>query len=113
MLFDDSHPITRLIVIDDKKIATGDEMGVIKVWDINSGKKIVQFDEHADFISGFDYHEDTERLYASSGDGTISGYDLAENTCIDVSEKSNKDEDYTCLITTATNVSCSLRETVL
>ena len=63
--------------------ASGDDEGEIKVWDSrvcassgSSSKPVHSFDAHEDFISDLTYVADKQMLLATSGDGTLSGYDL-------------------------------------
>jgi len=58
----------------EKYIFTGDDDGVVKVWDDRSKKDIFTFMENEDFIGDFAFHEN--RLLCPSGDGTLSIFDL-------------------------------------
>lgn len=67
-------------------VATGDEEGVIKIWDlrVNSSSQknkgcLVTYSGHEDFISSFAIHTKEKCLIAASGDGTLSVHDLRTN----------------------------------
>ena len=58
-------------------LASGDDDGVIKLWDIRTESPVFTFDKlHTDFISGFDSDKNGTTLLASSGDCTLSALDL-------------------------------------
>lgn len=78
-------------------LATGDDDGIVKVWDLRWGKRqcVATFEEHADFISGFDYNPDMSLLFATSGDGSLSVYNVRTRKCVDISE--NKNYDFTAV----------------
>ena len=67
-------------------VATGDEDGVIKIFDLRSNSSsqknkgcVMTYKEHEDFISSFAIHTKEKCLLASSGDGTLSAHDLRTN----------------------------------
>jgi len=69
---------------------TGDEKGCVRIWDErlssgSGGKKqksalpdgcVLSWEEHEDYISGFDHSQDGTSLLASSADATLSVVDL-------------------------------------
>lgn len=60
-------------------VVTGDEQGVVAVWDARlsnkTSKPVLQWkDQHSDYISGFDYHDNT--LLSSCADATLGVMDL-------------------------------------
>jgi len=71
-----SSPINTLIVIDDDRIATGDDDGCVRIWDVRQQKAIHTYTEHGDYISAFDYSPETHTLYAAGADGCISVVDM-------------------------------------
>ncbi|KAG2383669.1 hypothetical protein C9374_004340 [Naegleria lovaniensis] len=77
----DAHtsPINTLIVIDDDRIATGDDEGCVRIWDIRQRKAIKAYTEHGDYISCFDYAPETGLLYSASADGCISVVDMKKS----------------------------------
>eukprot|EP00038_Savillea_parva_P003202 m.122323 g.122323 ORF g.122323 m.122323 type:complete len:313 (-) comp11103_c0_seq4:147-1085(-) len=67
-----SAAINALHVIDAAVLATGDDEGVVKVWDIRSQQCVAEYDEHADYIAQLTTTEHHAELLAASGDGTLS-----------------------------------------
>eukprot|EP01080_Neovahlkampfia_damariscottae_P007298 gene7298-11617_t len=63
-----------LLIYDDNVIITGDDNGCIKFWDVRKKENFDQLHENGDFISSFDYHE--EMVYAGSGDGCLTSYNM-------------------------------------
>ena len=57
-------------------IATGDDDGCVKLWDVRQKKEAMSFSDHEDFISGFAVREDKRTLVSTSGDGTLCAYNL-------------------------------------
>eukprot|EP00041_Stephanoeca_diplocostata_P009132 m.139274 g.139274 ORF g.139274 m.139274 type:complete len:371 (+) comp17615_c0_seq1:222-1334(+) len=53
-------------------LATGDDNGVVKFWDLRQRTCVNEYKDHQDFISDIIYVADKDKVIASSGDGTIS-----------------------------------------
>ena len=76
--------INRLCYIDEHILATGDDSGIVKLWDLRIGgstdaassSAVMQWHLQEDFISGFAYHADASTLLSVSGDSTLCAYDL-------------------------------------
>lgn len=69
-------PACRVLPVDDNAIASGDEDGLLKTWDLRTKSSTREFSEHTDFISDLVYYEAENCLLAVSGDGTLSINDL-------------------------------------
>lgn len=60
-------------VIDSNVMLTGDEDGVIKMWDMRRlPGPVMELKENDDYISDMVCHDDRKHLLVSSGDGTLS-----------------------------------------
>ncbi|MEW5309101.1 MAG: hypothetical protein WDW38_001010 [Sanguina aurantia] len=59
-------------------VASGDEGGELKLWDLRAGKHVMVNTKHNDYISGFCHHARERCLLAVSGDGTLSVHDLRQ-----------------------------------
>lgn len=71
------HPINKLQHVNENLLATGDDAGVVKLWDVRTPNgEIMDWQLHEDFVSGFCYHEDSHTLFSVSGDATMCVYDL-------------------------------------
>ncbi|CAE6494668.1 unnamed protein product [Rhizoctonia solani] len=57
-------------------LATGDDDGVVKLWDPRHLSPIRSYTHHFDFISDFLWVQDKKHLVATSGDGTLSVIDV-------------------------------------
>eukprot|EP00826_Nyctotherus_ovalis_P055401 TRINITY_DN7351_c0_g1_i1.p1 TRINITY_DN7351_c0_g1~~TRINITY_DN7351_c0_g1_i1.p1 ORF type:complete len:325 (+),score=65.45 TRINITY_DN7351_c0_g1_i1:212-1186(+) len=76
-----NSPLTALVHIENAVFATGDEDGVIKVWDIRAQsetalKPMMVFKKQEDTISEFALDESKGCLMATANDGTLAAYDL-------------------------------------
>ncbi|KAH7337596.1 WD40-repeat-containing domain protein [Rhizoctonia solani] len=57
-------------------LATGDDDGVVKLWDPRQLSPIRSYIHHFDFISDFLWLQDKKQLVTTSGDGTLSVIDV-------------------------------------
>ena len=91
----DAHksPINSLIVIDDDRVATGDDEGVVRIWDVRQKKAIQSYKEHGDYISCFAFAPESGMLYSAGADGCISVVDMKKSkpTGVGVTEGVNDD----------------------
>ncbi|KAL5514859.1 hypothetical protein ACEPAG_2175 [Sanghuangporus baumii] len=69
-------PINRIRYLTPRLLCTGDDDGVVKLWDPRSPGEITSYDHHFDFISDFMWAGDLKRLVVTSGDGTLSVIDV-------------------------------------
>ncbi|KAH7915939.1 WD40-repeat-containing domain protein [Hygrophoropsis aurantiaca] len=74
----DAHesPINRMKHLMPHMFSTGDDDGVVKLWDPRKADVIRTHTHHFDFISDFLWLEDKKQLITSSGDGTLSVIDV-------------------------------------
>ncbi|KAJ2336356.1 WD domain repeat-containing protein 55 [Coemansia sp. RSA 2681] len=77
--------------VNEQIIATGDESGGVKLWDIRQNKPAFTFKEHVDYISDMVFHSEKRHLLAASGDGYLSVYDVRKSKPFHVSE--NQDDE--------------------
>ncbi|RIA89177.1 WD40-repeat-containing domain protein [Glomus cerebriforme] len=89
----DSHdyPINCILRLNETTLATGDDNGIIKLWDIRNGNEIMKYSEHQDFISDFAFRLETKTLLSASGDGTLSVYDIRSQNLVAMSD--NQDDE--------------------
>ncbi|KAH9077646.1 WD repeat-containing protein JIP5 [Lactarius deliciosus] len=69
-------PINCVVHPTPHLLATGDDDGVIKLWDPRKQDAVRQYTQHFDFISDFMWLQDKKQLVATSGDGTLSVMDV-------------------------------------
>jgi len=90
-------PLSALIHIENTVFATGDDNGVVKVWDIKSQsqtalKPVMSFEVQLDTITEFALDEFKGCLIATSNDGTLTAYDLRK-VGGEVQDRSNSFEE--------------------
>ncbi|CAG8442599.1 6764_t:CDS:10 [Ambispora gerdemannii] len=69
-------PINCVQQLNQYVLATGDDDGVIKLWDTRQGNETMEYSEHEDFISDLAFSAEHKTLVSTSGDGTLSVYDI-------------------------------------
>ncbi|KAG8368880.1 hypothetical protein BUALT_Bualt15G0092600 [Buddleja alternifolia] len=72
-------PISRVVNLTESTIASGDDEGCIKVWDIQYRSCCNSFNVHEDVISDMTFASDSMKLIGTSGDGTLSVCNLRSN----------------------------------
>ena len=79
--YDNSHKssINKLHLIQNQTLVTGDDAGVVKLWDIRMKTEINSYHLHEDFVCDFSYDEDRHTLLSVGGDATLCAYDIRAN----------------------------------
>ncbi|CAO3702881.1 unnamed protein product [Rhizopus stolonifer] len=80
-------PINSLLVIDNYMSATGDDQGVIKIWDNRKDEAVMTFSEHEDYISQMTYSRSKKTLVAVGGDGYLSTWDIRKPNVVAMSDQ--------------------------
>ncbi|KAL7695700.1 WD domain G-beta repeat [Lotmaria passim] len=83
--------ISAMNVCDENLIATGDDDGLVAVWDMRERKPVHVYHEHGDYVSQLCYFTDVQELVSSSGDTCLGAYDMRAGKIRDFSAK-RKDE---------------------
>ncbi|KAK9879713.1 hypothetical protein WA026_006773 [Henosepilachna vigintioctopunctata] len=91
------HPISCISVLDENLFCTGDDEGSIKLWDlrINSDTQIYKAKKHEDYISDILTNDSKTHLLCSSGDGSLTTFDLQNRKFLVQTEE--YEEELTCL----------------
>eukprot|EP01130_Rhizamoeba_saxonica_P009236 TRINITY_DN3755_c0_g1_i1.p1 TRINITY_DN3755_c0_g1~~TRINITY_DN3755_c0_g1_i1.p1 ORF type:complete len:470 (+),score=91.71 TRINITY_DN3755_c0_g1_i1:246-1655(+) len=84
-----------MIAISSDRFATGDDSGVIIIWDSVTGMKILEFNEHKQRINCL-LAINVDILVSGSIDKTIRIWDLSSGECISIIEKHTA--SVTCLV---------------
>ncbi|XP_029932239.1 WD repeat-containing protein 55 [Myripristis murdjan] len=69
-------PINALLPVDENIVATGDDAGTLKVWDMRKGTSVMDLKHHDDYISDITVDQNKRILLTASGDGTMGVFNL-------------------------------------
>ncbi|XP_041634781.1 WD repeat-containing protein 55 [Cheilinus undulatus] len=69
-------PINSLLLVDENILATGDDKGTLKVWDMRKGTAIMDLKHHEDYISDIAVDQAKRILLTASGDGTMGVFNI-------------------------------------
>jgi WD40 repeat protein len=64
--------VSAMTCFDTHSAATGDEAGVVKLWDLRQRAETHKLHDNEDYISDLSFHPDRKRLLATGGDGYLS-----------------------------------------
>jgi WD repeat-containing protein 55 len=78
-------------------IASGDDDGWLKLWDVRQERAVMNFHDHEDFISSMIVQEDKRTLVTCSGDGTIAAYNLRQGK-LELRSDQLEDEHLSCAV---------------
>lgn len=71
-------PVNSLHNVSEGILASGDDQGVVKIWDTRTKKEVTKFEVNSDFISDMATNEASDKLLATSGDATLAVFDLRQ-----------------------------------
>ncbi|TFL03891.1 WD40-repeat-containing domain protein [Pterulicium gracile] len=91
-------PINRVKYLMPWMFATGDDDGVIKLWDPRQSECIRSHNHHFDFISDFLYLEDKKHLISSSADGTLSVLDVRSKKAEPYAQSEDQEDELLSLL---------------
>ncbi|XP_029664389.1 WD repeat-containing protein 55 homolog [Formica exsecta] len=98
-LYEKAHeqPIYTMTIINENVFATGDDDGVVKLWDLRQkgSEPIFSIKKVEDYISAMITNRDAKYLVCSSGDGCLTTLNIPERKMHIQSEE--YDEELTCL----------------
>ncbi|KAG1171189.1 hypothetical protein G6F70_006834 [Rhizopus microsporus] len=80
-------PINSLLIINENMSATGDDQGVIKIWDSRKDEAVMTYTEHEDYISQMTYSYSNKTLIAVGGDGYLSTWDIRKPDVVAMSDQ--------------------------
>ncbi|KAI8583448.1 hypothetical protein K450DRAFT_223741 [Umbelopsis ramanniana AG] len=80
------NPLNSLLILNNNVLATGDDQGIIKLWDNRSQKCVMTYEEHDDFIADMTYNSDKKTLIAVGGDGFLSTWDIRKPDVVAMSD---------------------------
>ncbi|KAJ3248089.1 WD domain repeat-containing protein 55 [Chytriomyces hyalinus] len=80
------EPINCISAIAENMVVTGDDAGVVKIWDTRARKLVMKYEVNEDFISDLTYVSHESTLLATSADGRLSVFDIRKKKPIKVSD---------------------------
>ncbi|EKX48261.1 hypothetical protein GUITHDRAFT_86068 [Guillardia theta CCMP2712] len=80
-------PVNAMLVMDDKFLATGDDEGVIKLWDLRQQRCCHELREHEDYISEITMASDGKTMLCTGGDGYLSVWNRKSGKLIAMSDQ--------------------------
>eukprot|EP00892_Ulva_mutabilis_P004777 jgi/Ulvmu1/2671/UM014_0127.1 len=90
-----------LACINQSIFATGDDGGVVQIWDERSGldtrQPVHTLNAHSDYISCLAVKQQDNSLVATSGDGTLAVFDLRK-ACLRQQSDPDEDELLSCVV---------------
>ncbi|KAF9011863.1 WD40-repeat-containing domain protein [Cyathus striatus] len=91
-------PINRVKHLMPWLLSTGDDDGVVKLWDPRQKDSVRTYTQHFDFITDFLWLEDKKHLVASSGDGTLSVMDVRSKKPEPVAQSEDQEDELLSLV---------------
>ncbi|CAE6371184.1 unnamed protein product [Rhizoctonia solani] len=80
-------------------LATGDDSGVVKLWDSRQLSPIRSYTHHFDYISDFIWLQDKKQLVATSGDGTLSVIDVRSSKIEPYAHSEDQEDELLSIVT--------------
>ncbi|XP_030068289.1 WD repeat-containing protein 55 isoform X1 [Microcaecilia unicolor] len=105
-----STAINRLLLIDENLFATGDDNGVLKVWDLRRDIAFLEMKNHDDYISDMLIDKNKKMLLTTSGDGTMGVFNIKRRRFELLSEYQNGDLTSISLMKRGRKVACGSSE---
>ncbi|KAI0733278.1 WD40 repeat-like protein [Fomitopsis betulina] len=90
--------INRLRSLTPNLLASGDDDGVIKLWDPRKEGAIRTYNHHFDFISDLLWLEENKQLVATSGDGTLSVMDVRSKKPEPIAQSEDQEDELLSIV---------------
>ncbi|KAF9034693.1 WD40 repeat-like protein [Hymenopellis radicata] len=90
-------PINRVKHLTPWLLSTGDDDGVIKLWDPRKKESIRKHSQHFDYITDFLWLDDKKQLVATSGDGTLSVMDVRSKKTEPFAHSEDQEDELLCI----------------
>uniref|UniRef100_A0A3Q1ICL9 WD repeat-containing protein 55 n=1 Tax=Anabas testudineus TaxID=64144 RepID=A0A3Q1ICL9_ANATE len=103
-------PINSLLLVDENILATGDDVGTLKVWDMRKGTAIMDMKHHEDYISDITVDQAKRILLTTSGDGTMGVFNIKRRRFELLSEYQSGDLTSVALMKRGKKVVCGSSE---
>jgi len=79
-------------------LCTGDDDGVVKVWDTRQQDVVRTYTHHFDFISDFLWIEDKREVVATSGDGSLSVMDVRSTKTTPAAHSEDQEDELLSIV---------------
>lgn len=104
------YALNSLLVIDENLFATGDENGMLKVWDLRRGTAFMEMKNHEEYISDMVIDQNKKLLLTASGDGTMGVFNIKRRRFELLSEFQNGDLTSLSIMKRGKKVACGSSE---
>ncbi|KAK0205496.1 WD40-repeat-containing domain protein [Desarmillaria ectypa] len=91
-------PINRVRHLTSWLLSTGDDDGVIKLWDPRQKETIRKYTHHFDYITDFLWLDDKKQLVATSGDGTLSVMDVRSKNTKPLAQSEDQEDELLSIV---------------
>ncbi|KAL0578813.1 hypothetical protein V5O48_003180 [Marasmius crinis-equi] len=91
-------PINRVKHVQPWLFSTGDDDGVIKLWDPRKKESIRTYKHHFDYITDFLWLQDSKHLVATSGDGTLSVLDVRSKSSEPFAQSEDQEDELLSIV---------------
>ncbi|XP_006632039.1 WD repeat-containing protein 55 [Lepisosteus oculatus] len=105
-----SYPLNSMLVIDENLLATGDDNGILKVWDLRKGTAFMEMKQHEEYISDITIDESKKILLTTSGDGTMGVFNIKRRRFDLLSEFQSGDLTSVAIMKRGKKVACGSSE---
>ncbi|XP_056372697.1 WD repeat-containing protein 55 isoform X3 [Hyla sarda] len=102
--------LNSLLLIDENLFATGDESGLLKLWDLRRGTAFMEMKNHEDYISDMTIDQNKKMLLTASGDGTMGVFNIKRRRFELLSEYQNGELTSVSIMKRGKKVACGSSE---
>ncbi|RKP07606.1 WD40-repeat-containing domain protein, partial [Thamnocephalis sphaerospora] len=105
--------INRVHAISHNWVATGDDLGRVKIWDSRMEKVVQKYTENEDFIADLLYYGPKKRLLVAGGDGYLSVFDVRKPDLVARSDNLEDELLSLAVVKNGTKVICGTQDGIL
>ncbi|KAJ3764463.1 WD40-repeat-containing domain protein [Lentinula raphanica] len=90
--------INRVKSVASWLLSTGDDEGVVKLWDPRKKESVRKYTHHFDYITDFLWLDDKKHLVTTSGDGTLSVVDVRAKTSEPFAQSEDQEDELLSIV---------------
>ncbi|KAJ3746592.1 WD40-repeat-containing domain protein [Lentinula detonsa] len=90
--------INRVKSVTSWLLSTGDDEGVVKLWDPRQKESVRKYTHHFDYITDFLWLDDKKHLVTTSGDGTLSVIDVRAKTSDHLAQSEDQEDELLSIV---------------